>query len=144
MDVTFTASVHFWYERQDGSTQLFPDPAGGGRVDVNVWWTLRKELWNHDLKNPVVFDFGYVDQPTGNIIHANFEFNPLNPATGRGTYWPTEPVYADPNYFYTSTAAQWGNTGIDNRGRTWHGYRDFNQEVWCVQCPGSIYGKTPS
>jgi len=104
------------------------------------WWDI-PHSGPPGMPDAVPFDFGYVDPVTGEIIHANLEYNPRDPATGQLKYFPQEREFPKPNYFYKSTPAQWGYTGKYPNGKTWYGYRDFNKEVWCVQCPGSIYGK---
>lgn len=115
-----------------------------GEVDLSNWDSTNGRPsgpWNGNAETDGVnYDYGYVN-PDGSITHANHLHNP------KQKYFKDEPATPESGVgsaeFYRDNAALWSKSSPDPYGgpldRT-IGYKDFNTEVWCVQCKGN-YGK---
>lgn len=79
----------------------------------------------------VNFDFGLCHNDM--IEHADMYDNPDNDKDGIGDYFPELP--ARNAIHFTSTIEKWSE-GAPN----YYMYRNYNAEIWCVECPNGNYG----
>jgi RHS repeat-associated protein len=120
-------SVHYY-----SPSGAFP-PDGNGKVDMRGWNPGTAECrpggtWDNNGGGGCNFDFGWLGDD-GFIYHANHYYDPTNKD--------------DPAYIYKSNLKQWCHTGrnpeLPGKGKYFHGYPDFDGEVWCVECGNGPY-----
>jgi Putative peptidoglycan binding domain len=107
-------AVHFWSNQdEDETARESPDPAAflpdaDEKIDMTGYFGRARPGF-------VNFDFGFWDEVSGSIWHANhYEAGP-----------------SDPMMVYQSTMAKFAKRLVEN-GETRFGYRDFDREGWGV------------
>ena len=107
-------AIHFWSNQDpDKTKRASPDPTAflpglDGKIDLTGYRGLSRPGF-------VNFDFGFLDEVSGSIWHANhYEKGPK-----------------DPMKVYQSTMGKFAKV-LQENGETRYGYRDFDREGWGV------------